>query len=170
MRSIFGYKQIKLDTMRFRTKNLIIFCLLISVMAACKKKSSVIAEPPDTTKPIITVVQPTAGQAFVTGNTITFQATFSDNKELKSYEVTVSKVVTSGMILKIVPLVKPFSYTKSTTSFGTGVKQQDITLSDIVIPLHTATELVATGKYNVKVICSDTAGNTAEVILEININ
>ena len=142
------------------------------VITGCKKKSSVVPEPvviPDTTKPTITITQPTAGQAYVTGNTIAFQATFSDNKELKSYEVTVSKVVTSGMILKIVPLVKPFSYTKSAT-FGTGVKQQDITLSDIVIPLHTATELVATGKYNVKVTCSDTAGNTAEVILEININ
>ena len=142
---------------------------MVTVFAACKKKSSVIAEPPDTTKPVITIVQPTAGQAFVTGNTIAFQATFSDNKELKSYEVTVSKVITGGMILKIVPLVKPFSYAKSGT-FGTGVKTQDVTLSDIVIPLHTATELVATGKYNFKVTCSDTAGNTAEVVLEININ
>jgi hypothetical protein len=139
-------------------------------MIACKKKNTIIAEPPDTTKPTITIVQPAAGQAFVTGNTTAFQATFSDNKELKSYEVTVSKVVTSGMILKIVPLVKPFSYTKSTTSFGTGVKQQEVTLSDIVIPLHTATELVATGKYNVKVSCTDAANNTAEVILEISIN
>jgi hypothetical protein len=156
--------------MRINSKLLIIICLLISVFVGCKKKSSVIAEPPDTTKPIITVVQPTAGQAFVTGNTIAFQASFSDNKELKSYEVTVSKVVTSGMILKIVPLVKPFSYTKPTTTFGTGVKQQEVTLSDIVIPLHTATELVATGKYNVKVTCSDTANNSAETILEININ
>jgi hypothetical protein len=73
------------------------------------------------------------------------------------------------MILKIVPLVKPFSYTKSGT-FGTGIKQQEVTLSDIVIPLHTATELVATGKYNVKVSCTDAANNTAEVILEISIN
>ena len=124
---------------------------------------------PDTTKPTITITQPTAGQAFVTGNTIAFQATFSDNKELKSYEVKVSKVVTSGMALKIVPNVVPFSYTKS-ANFGTGVKQQDITLSDFVIPLHTATTLVATGKYNMKVTCTDAANNTAEVIVEININ
>jgi len=155
--------------MRVLIKYLIIIYLLITVAAACKKKSSVIAEPPDTTKPTITIVQPTAGQAFVTGNTIAFQATFSDNKELKSYEVTVSKVVTGGMILKIVPNVVPFSYTKTAT-FGAGVKQQEVTLSDIVIPLHTATTLVATGKYNVKVTCTDTANNTAETILEININ
>ncbi len=155
--------------MRVLFKYLIIIYLLLTAFVGCKKKSSVIAEPPDTTKPVITIVQPTAGQAFVTGNTIAFQTTFSDNKELKSYELTVSKVVVGGMILKIVPLVKPFSYTKSGI-FGAGVKQQDITLSDIVIPLHTATELVATGKYNVKVTCSDTANNTAETILEININ
>jgi hypothetical protein len=161
--------------MRITDKYLIIIFLTTAIFSSCKKKSSVIAEPPDTTKPTITITQPTAGQAFVTGNTIAFQATFSDNKELKSYEVTVSKVVTSGMILKIVPLVVPFSYPKSGISFGkgtfgTGVKQQDITLSDIVIPLHTATEIVATGKYNVKVTCTDTANNTAETILEININ
>ena len=147
------------------------FIVIIILIAGCKKKSNIIAEPPDTTKPTIIITQPTAGQAFVTGNTIAFQATFSDNKELKNYVVTVTKVTTSGMILKIVPTVKLFSYTSPPPgTFGTGVKQQVITLSDIVIPQHTATELVATGKYNVKATCSDTAGNTAEAIVEININ
>lgn len=63
-----------------------------------------------------------------------------------------------------------FSYVKTATSLGSGVKQQEIVLSDIIIPANTATTIVATGKYNFKVTCTDAANNTAETILEININ
>ena len=86
--------------MRITVKYQIIKCLLLTTIICCKKKSSVIAEPPDTTNPTLTITQPTAGQAYVTGNTIAFQAIFSDNKELKCYEVTVSKVDTGGMIFE----------------------------------------------------------------------
>jgi len=159
--------------MKTSIKYLLVISLLILNISGCKKGTNTTPDPvpvPDTTKPTISITKPTAGQIFNAGNTITFQATFTDNKELKSYEIAVSKVVTGGLILKVVPTFAPFSYTKSSTSFTSGVKQQEINLSDITIPSNTATTIVTTGKYNFKVSCTDVSNNSTEVILEININ
>ena len=146
--------------------------LTASVITGCKKKDTTVTPVvvPDTTKPTITITQPTAGQVFTIGNTISFQASFSDNELLKTYDITISKVVTSGMILKVVPTPVAWSYSKIATSFNTGVKTQAITLSDIVIPTIINSSPVATGKYNFKVTCTDGSNNTAETILEITIN
>ena len=115
-------------------------------------------------------MKPAAGQIFNAGNTIAFQATFTDNKELKSYDIAVSKVITGGLILKVVPTSLPFVYNKTSASFTSGIKQQEIILSDIIIPSNTATTFVTPGKYNFKVTCMDGSNNSAEIILEININ
>lgn len=158
--------------MKNTCKYLIITGLLIIAILGCKKKSGVEPDPivTDTTKPTISIIKPTAGQVFVAGNTINFQATFNDNKELKSYEITISKVVLGGLNFKNVPTSVPFSYTKSSTSFSYGVKQQEINLTDIVIPINTATTIVTPGKYNFKVTCTDGSSNSADTTLEININ
>lgn len=154
--------------MKIAVKYLIIFCLLAATFVGCKKKGVIVI--PDTTKPTITIIKPTAGQIFVAGNTILFQANFSDNEKLKSYEIAVSKVVTGGLILKVVPTSIDFSYTKPSTSFTAGVKQQEINLSDIVIPANTATTITTPGKYNFKVTCVDGSGNSNSTTVEININ
>lgn len=157
--------------MKYTFKLLCIIFLLFTAISGCKKEPKPEPKPiPDTTKPSITMAKPTAGQIFVAGNTIPFQATFSDNDLLKSYEIAVSKAATSGLILKIVPTSVPFSYVKSSTSFSTGVKQQEIILSDIIIPANTATTITTPGKYNFKVTCVDGSNNSTVTTVEININ
>ena len=151
--------------------NVLIFTILtLFLCVGCKKKDTTPVVIPDTTKPIITITSPTAGQSFIVGNTIPFQASFSDNELLKTYEITISKVITGGFILKNVPTPVAWSYAKSATSFNTGVKQQSITLNDITIPTLINSSPVATGKYNLKVTCVDGSNNSSEIILEININ
>lgn len=159
--------------MKFLNKYLIIICLLVSTLFSCSKKGgSSGPDPiiPDTTKPTILITKPTAGQVFVTGNTITFQATFADNVKLGSYDIAITKVVTGGLILKNVPTPVAWSYTKSSTNFSSGVKSETINLSDITIPSLIGTSPVLTGKYNFTVNCVDASNNSASTTVEININ
>ena len=153
-----------------KTLNWFLAGLVIFIVSGCSKGGS---NPPvvvpDTTKPTISISKPTANQSFVAGNTIPFQATFSDNEKLKSYEVTVAKKITSGMVLKVVPTSTPFSYTKSTTGLAGG-KSQDISLNDITIPPNTAINIVTPGVYNFNVTCVDGSDNSNSTILEITIN
>jgi len=156
--------------MKNAVKYLIINSMLIIMVCGCKKGSTT-PDPiiPDTTKPTISITQPTAGKEFVAGNTITFQATFADNVKLKSYDITISKVLATGFILKNVPTPVAWSYVKSATSFTSGVKQQDITLSDIIIPMDISGSPVATGDYNFKVNCIDGSDNSISTTLVIKI-
>ena len=108
-------------------------------------------------------------QIFTAGNTILFQATFSDNEKLKSYDINVSKKVLGGLNLKVVPTSTPFSYTKSSTSLNGG-KSQDVSLSDITIPANTATNITTPGTYNFKVNCVDGSDNSTSTTLEVTIN
>ena len=159
--------------MKISTTTLIIAALLLVTVASCGKKGGgVTPDPviPDTTKPAITITKPTAGQAFTAGSAIVFEASFSDNISLKSYEIEVSKVVATGFVLKNVPLNVPFSWVKSSTGFTAGVKQQTITINDINIPANSTTQVVTTGNYNFKVTCLDGTDNTVSTIVMININ
>ena len=136
------------------------------------KGGSVTPDPviPDTTKPTITVIKPTAGQVFVPGNAIDFQATFADNIKINSYEISITSLPLVGFILKNVPSPVAWSYAKTSTSFNTGVKQQEIILNDISIPLLMGTSPVATGKYYLKATCVDGSNNSYSTTVEININ
>ena len=148
---------------------LILISLTIFFCFGCKKKDTTPVVVPDTTKPVITINSPTAGQSFIVGNTIAFQASFSDNELLKTYDIAINKVITGGFLLKNVPTPVAWSYAQSATNFNTGVKLQSITLN-ISIPTLINSSPVATGKYNFKVTCIDGSNNTAETTLEININ
>ena len=94
---------------------IIISLLAIITFSGCKKGGSPVPEPvvPDTTKPTINITKPTAGQSLTVGSLLTFQATFSDNVQLKSYEIVISKVIAGGLTLKSVPTPVDWSYTKS---------------------------------------------------------
>ncbi|NEW81716.1 MAG: DUF4625 domain-containing protein [Mariniphaga sp.] len=157
--------------MKTAIKHLIVIILLITVVDGCKKGGTT-PDPiiPDTTLPSITITKPTAGQAFVPGNTITFQANFSDNEKLASYEIAIVKVIATGLILKNVVAPVDWSYTKSSTSFTSGVKLQEVNLTDIIIPMDIGGKPVSPGKYNFKVTCLDGSGNKKENAVEININ
>jgi hypothetical protein len=155
--------------MSFPVRQLIIITALAAVISGCSKggsNSPVVI--PDTTKPTIVITAPTAGQIFSAGNNIPFQVTFSDNEALKSYDVAISQNLLGGLALKVVPTSVPFSYTKSTTTLSG--KSQDITLSDINIPVNTLTTVVTTGGYNLKVTCTDGSNNIASTTLVINIH
>jgi len=157
--------------MRNAFKFFIVISLLFTTLYGCKKGGTT-PEPiiPDTTLPSISITKPTAGQAFVAGNAITFQATFSDNDKIASYEIAINKVIATGLILKNVVTPVNWSFTKSSTSFTSGVKLQEINLTDIIIPMDIGGKPVATGKYNFKVSCIDGSGNKKENTVEININ
>jgi hypothetical protein len=147
-----------------------IFGLFIFTCTGCSKKSGPApVVTPDTTKPIISATKPTPGQVFTAGNTILFQATFSDNEKLKSYDIAISKKVLGGMVLKVVPTSTPFSYNKSSTSLNGG-KSQDVSLSDITIPANTATNIVTPGTYNFKVTCVDGSDNTTSTTIIFVLN
>lgn len=153
--------------MKTAIKYLIVFCLMSTTFWGCSKKGTV--EVPDTTKPTIMITKPTQGQAFVAGNTVTFQATFTDNEKLKSYAIAISKKVTGALILKIY-LSVDFTYNKPSTNFTTGVKQQEIILNDIVIPANTATNITAPGTYKINVTCVDGSDNVTTGSVDFVIN
>ena len=155
--------------MKFSIKYLIILTGLLITISGCSKgggTAPVII--PDTTKPTISINKPTAAQAFIAGNTIPFEVTFTDNDALKNYDVTISKNTLGGLDLKNVPTSVPFTYTKPTTSLSG--KTQTVTLSDIALPVNTSTQIITIGSYNVKVNCSDASNNTTSQTLVININ
>jgi len=148
---------------------MVLIYLLATLLSGCKKNSTPEPIIPDTTKPTISITKPTAGQIFTLGTPILFQATFADNVKLGSYDITITKVITSGFILKNVPTPVAFSYTKPKTNF-TSEKQQEIILSDINIPLMIGTSPVLTGKYNFTVNWVDASNNSNSETREIIIN
>ena len=155
--------------MKYSIKILFFCSLYVMIITGCSKGGgSAPVAVPDTTKPTISITSPTAGQSFVAGNAISFQATFADNVALQSYDIAVSKKVLGGFMLKVVPTSVPFSYIKSTTALSG--KSQTISLSDIIIPANTATTIVTTGVYNFKVNCVDSSNNANSTTIEFNIN
>lgn len=70
--------------------SLVIGLLLLTCLFACKKKED---EGPDTTKPQVTVSEPTEGQQYNEGSILELTATFSDNRALKE---CVAKLVRTG--------------------------------------------------------------------------
>jgi hypothetical protein len=151
--------------MKTSIKYLMVMIFAILSLLGCKK---VVTPVTDTVKPAITIVSPSPGQTFSAGSTIAFQATFSDNINLKSYEIGVSQKIAGGLILKIIPTSVPFSYTKSTTAFDAGLKQQEIR-HDINIPANSTTTNTAPGIYNFRVTFSDSSDNVTSITVEINI-
>jgi hypothetical protein len=101
---------------------------------------------------------------------IAFQATFADNVKISSYDISVTNLPPVAFTLKSVPSPVPWSYTKGSTSFGSNVKQQEINLGDITIPLLIGTNPVSTGKYYFKVSCVDGSNNPVSTTIEIYIN
>lgn len=154
--------------MKYSRTYLIVLSILISILSGCSKGGSTApVVVPDTTKPTIVISSPTAGQTFTAGGTIPIQVAFSDNEALKSYDITISKNLTSGVILKVVPISVPFTYSSGTTTLSG--KSQSATLN-ISIPANTPTQIVTPGTYDLKVNCIDSSTNSASVTLIITIN
>jgi len=154
--------------MKFFRTYLIALSVLILILNGCSKGGSTASVVvPDTTKPTIVISSPTAAQTFTAGGSIPVQVAFSDNEALKSYDITISKNLTSGVILKVVPISVAFTYSSGSSSL-TG-KSQSATLN-IAIPPNTPSQIVTPGAYDFKVNCIDSSNNTSSLTLIITIN
>ena len=129
--------------------------VILLICIACSKKGSTTETPPvtipDTTKPVINLIDPTVGKLFVLGSTLHLQMDLSDNVELKSYKVTISKsqkgVQTSD-----------WAYA-NTWILATGKKSITINHSEILVPLTVTGNQTTTGNYDMLITCTDLAGN-----------
>ena len=85
--------------MRNHYKCLFIFVLTAGVFSCSKGGSSPEPPPRDTTKPVISLIDPTSNKTFTLGSLLHLQMDLSDNVELQSYKVVITKslkgVVTS---------------------------------------------------------------------------
>ena len=141
--------------------NLLIPFLLLVFCVSCKKSST--AEPPppaaDTTKPVISLIDPALGKSYVLGTTLHLQMDLTDNTELKSYKVTIAKS------LKGVE-TSDWAFTQ-TWSISSGKKTLAVNHSEITVPTTVTGKQTTTGNYEMTVFCSDVAGNEASATVTI---
>src|SRR5688572_21717634 len=101
----------------------------------------------DTTKPLIGVTLPTSGQFYLTGDSIHFQATFSDNEGLSQYRVEVKNNF-GGQATALKPWQSIFVYDLEGSSEG----------AENYFPLP---DTIASGWYLLIVRVADAKGNEA---------
>jgi hypothetical protein len=132
--------------------------LLISV--SCKKNNS---EPPapaaDTTPPTISLVDPTAGKSYTLGSTLHLQMDLSDNVELKSYQVVITK---SQKGLQ----TTDWAF-NNTVTIPSGKKTLAVNNNDIAIPSTVTGSQTTTGNYDMNINCWDTSNNESSKTITI---
>lgn len=146
------------------SKWLLPFCLLI-FMLSCKKSGTTENPPvvtPDTTKPTISLTDPTAGKAYLLGAALHLQIDLADNVELKSYKVVINKSL-KGLI------TSDWAFTQ-TWLIPAGKKSLAVNHSEITVPLTVTGNQTTTGNYDLTVTCTDTSGNDATSSLVITLN
>lgn len=149
--------------MKIQLKWLIAFMLLV-ISVSCKKSST--TEPPvpvtDTTNPTISVADPIYGKSYAygtAGTSLHLQMDLSDNAELKSYRVVISKSLKG---------LETADWTFSQTwSISAGKKTLAVNHNEISIPATVTGKQTTTGSYNMTIFCSDVAGNEASVTMLI---
>ncbi len=141
-----------------------IFLLLaLMVGITCSKKSSTTELPlPDTTKPVLSLIDPTSNKIYALGSSLHLQMDLSDNVELKSYKVTITKslkgVLTSDWSLN------------QTWQIAAGKKTFTVNQSEIIVPLTVTGNQTTTGNYDLVITCADTSGNETTTTILIVLN
>ena len=138
--------------------------LLLFFVLACKKNSTT-EQPvptPDTTVPAISLVDPVAGKNYILGAALHLQMDLSDNVELKSYKITITK---SSKGLQ----TSDWAY-DVTTTIPSGKKTLSVNNSDITVPLTVTGNQTTTGNYDLTVTCYDTSSNQTAVTLTISLS
>lgn len=146
---------------------LFIFTVLVtfgSLLVSCSKSED--ETPIDTEKPVIQIVSPTNEQVFLTGETISFSANFSDNVELSSYKIDIHWA--GGHDHKSTNDSVTWTYQKS-WNFDAGLTTASISHNEVVIPLEVDGKMVAPGAYHFLVYCTDKAGNESFLANSIDI-
>jgi hypothetical protein len=140
-----------------------ILVLMLLTAFACGGDKSVTETPPivvpDTTKPVITLADPTPAKTIILGATLHLQMDLSDNVELKSYKVTIAKSL-KGVV------TSDWSFTQTWT-IPAGKKTITINHSEITVPLTVTGNQTTTGNYDMTILCTDMAGNENSTTLTI---
>lgn len=123
----------------------------------------------DTEAPEITINEPHDGDAIAPGSEMHFEATFSDNVELRSYKIEIHSDFDehTHAMYKSSHDVNPWSY-EETFIIPAGRTTYD---SDrhIDIPLEFNEAPISEGRYHLGVYVTDVAGNEAQAFLEFEI-
>ncbi|MCK9413637.1 MAG: DUF4625 domain-containing protein [Prolixibacteraceae bacterium] len=130
--------------------------LLVLFVVSCKKGGTTDVPPvvvPDTTKPTISIVDPTANKIITLGTAMHLQMDLSDNVELKSYKVTIAKSL-KGVT------TSDWAYS-NTWAIPAGKKALAVNHNEILVPLTFTGNQVTLGNYDVLITCEDLAGNSA---------
>ena len=145
-----------------RKLRLLIPLMLLMISLSCKKNST--TEPPaptpDTTVPTIVLTDPTPGKALVLGTALHLQMDLSDNVELKSYKVTISKSL-KGLV------TSDWAYSSGTIIISAGKKTISVNNNDITVPLTVTGNQTTTGNYDMVITCLDTSNNETSKTLTI---
>lgn len=140
------------------------FCLISVLVTACKKDSGITTPVvvPDTTKPIINLTDPTSNKNFILGSPLHLQMDLSDNVELKSYKVTITKSLKG---------IQTSDWAFSQTwPIAAGKKTFTVNHSEIIVPLTVTGNQTTTGNYDMVITCTDTSGNEATTTIIVIIN
>lgn len=143
-------------------KNLIrwiIPVLFLLFIVSCKKNSTSDTPTPDTTKPVINLIDPTVGKTYLLGTAMHLQMDLSDNVELKSYKVTIGKSL-KGLE------TSDWAFSQ-TWAIPAGKKTFSVNQNEITIPSTITGKQTTTGNYDVLISCSDLAGNEVSTSLTI---
>lgn len=141
----------------------LITLLLLFSLFACKKSGTTDTPPvvvPDTTPPVITLTDPTAGKSVVLGAVLHLQMDLSDNVELRSYKVVITKSL------------KGVTYSdwafSNTWTIPAGKKTLAVNHNEITVPLTGAGgNQTTTGNYDMTITCLDTSNNESSKTLTI---
>ena len=140
-----------------RSFKLLLPLLLLFAVSSCKKSTTTTDTPvvvPDTSVPVISLTDPTAGKSYVLGTVLHLQMDLSDNVELKSYKVVIAKS------LKGVS-TSDWAYT-NTWNITPGKKTMAVNHNEIIVPLTGAGgNQITIGNYDVTITCLDTSNNEA---------
>lgn len=137
--------------------------MLLFVVFACKKSGTTETPPvvvADTTVPVITLTDPTPGKSYILGAALHLQMDLSDNVELKSYKVVITKS------LKGVTYTD-WAYT-NTWTIPAGKKTLAVNHNEITIPLTgSGGNQTTTGNYDMTITCLDASNNESSKTLAI---
>ncbi len=138
--------------------------VILFTLGSCKKNSdpAPVVPTPDTTVPVINLVDPTPGKSYLLGSPMHLQMDLSDNIELRSYKVVITKSL-KGLT------TSDWGFNQ-TWAIAPGNKTLTVNHNEIVIPSTVTGNQTTTGNYDVTITCLDTSNNEASKTLTVSLS
>jgi hypothetical protein len=133
--------------------------ILLLITVSCKKNSTQDTPTPDTTVPTISLTDPTLGKTLTLGVAMHLQIDLSDNVELKSYKVVISKSL-KGLE------TSDWAFSQTWT-IPAGKKTFAVNHNEILVPLTVTGKQTTVGNYDITITCLDTSNNEASKTLTV---